>query len=131
MHFLGGSKQFENYRSIEEELENGCRWLFFNWDCEKGAPCSTSWEQERGVMKICVFSLVFDRAVRRWRCFGGDFTPLPGGWLVSSKMLLPTPFVRLIEMNFRGMGKRAIAMMNNIVDQRLHLYGNGSTPSPS
>ena len=70
-------------------------------------------------MKICVVSVVFDRAVRRWRLFGGDFNPLPGGWLVSSTMLLPTPIVRLIEMSLWGVTKRAIANVSNVVDQRL------------
>ena len=95
--------------------------VLFNWDAAKGAPCTTSGDQERGLITLSVMTLIFDKGIRRWRMTGGDIVPLPVGWLASSTTL-QTPFIRLANMSSRVAYRRAVASFSKCIQQRTAAY---------
>ena len=101
---LGNLKQ---YRGIEEEVEDGVRLVIFGYeDCAMNDA-------------LCVVSIVFDRALRRWRFYGGDFRGLPKGiWTSGAASLVATPFLRLAEMCYQFGWERFEASMSKLVDER-------------
>jgi hypothetical protein len=115
-----------HYRVVEEEIEDGCRVVLFEWDYDGGVP---SREHDCGLLPLCVISIAYDRPTRTWRAFASDVLPLPSSLKLVSPILTNAfiqAFVPLFRAQCRATVTRVLKNLCKVVDERAAAHWRGS-----